>query len=68
MGFMAPPSTRDGFGGLLVTSGHHATVDVPDGAGDPAGGGRQQELSVDQAGADIVKMANFSAARRLRPH
>src|SRR5438045_72047 len=30
-------------GGVLVASGHHAAVDVPDGAGHPAGGGGQQE-------------------------
>src|SRR6516164_9012595 len=30
-------------GRVLVAAGHDAAVDVPDGAGDPAGGGGQQE-------------------------
>src|SRR6185437_16635565 len=30
-------------GGVLVASGHDAAIDVPDGAGDPAGGRGEQE-------------------------
>jgi hypothetical protein len=49
---------RTGVPGWLVASGHDAAVDVPDGAGDPAGGrGEQEGNGVGQVagGADPAK-------------
>jgi hypothetical protein len=58
-----------GFRGCEVASGRNAAVDVPDGAGDPDGGGGEQERDdVGQvAGADPAQPVGTQVPTGTRP-